>query len=274
MSHAQSLLHARYGDDTLPPPAAWSPVIEQLLGHRSVRAFLPDPVEPAQLDALIAAAQSAASSSNLQAWSVVAVRAAETRARLAHLVGDQAHVREAPLQLVWLADLARLEHLAQQGGRPSAALDTLEMYTVAVIDATLAAQNAVAAAESLGLGTVYIGGMRNHPQAVAELLGLPQKVVAVFGLCVGTPDPARPAAVKPRPPQSVVLHHERYTPPNEQQAGIEAYNQAMARFYQQQDMQVHGSLAVHSAKRVAGPEALSGRERLVEMLHLRGFELK
>lgn len=274
MSHAQSLLHARYGDDTLPPPAAWSPVIEQLLGHRSVRAFLPDPVEPAQLDVLIAAAQSAASSSNLQAWSVIAVRNPDTRARLAQLAGDQDHVRAAPLQLVWLADLARLEHLAQNNARPSAALDSLEMFTVAVIDATLAAQNAVAAAESLGLGTVYIGGMRNQPQEVAALLGLPPRVVAVFGMCVGTPDPARPAAIKPRPPQAVVLHHERYTPLTEQQPGIDAYDRAMARFYQQQNMQVHGSWALHSAKRVAGPETLSGRDRLAEMLHQRGFALK
>lgn len=274
MSNAQSLLHARYGDDSLPPPAAWSPVIEHLLGHRSVRAFLPDPVDTARLDAIIAAAQSAASSSNLQAWSVVAVRNPDTRATLAQLAGNQDHVRDAPLQLVWLADLARLEHLAQQHDRPCAALDTLEMFTVAVIDATLAAQNAVAAAESLGLGTVYIGGMRNHPQEVATLLGLPPRVVAVFGLCVGTPDPARPAAIKPRPPQSVVLHHERYTPLSEQQAGIEAYDQAMAHFYRQQNMQVHGSWSVHSAKRVAGPETLSGREQLVERLQQRGFALK
>lgn len=274
MTTAQEIFQTRYGDATLPAPAAWSPIIEHLLGHRSVRSYLPDPVTEDQLAAIVAAAQSAASSSNLQAWSVVAVRDPARRAALADHAGGQAHVAEAPLQLVWLADLARLEHLALSNQRPAAALDYLEMFLVGVIDAALAAQNAVAAAESLGLATVYIGGMRNKPEAVAELLQLPPRVVAVFGMCVGTPDPARPADVKPRPPQSVVLHHETYTPLAGQDAGIAAYNAAMARFYEAQKMDVRGTWAVHSAKRVAGPESLSGRDRLVEALNHRGFPLK
>jgi hypothetical protein len=163
--------------------------------------------------------------------------------------------------------------MAAQLERPSAGLDYTEMFLTAVIDAALAAQNAAAAAESLGLGMVYIGGMRNHPEEVAALLELPPEVFAVFGMCVGTPDPAHPAEVKPRPPQSVVLHHERYRQ-DVQDAGVEAYNQAMARFYEKQNMNVHGTWAVHSAKRIAGLESLSGRDRLVEALHALGFQLK
>ena len=273
MESAQQKLHARYGNDTLPAPPVWSALIDQLLTHSSVRAYLPDPVSDETLSAIIAAAQSAASSSNLQTWGVVAVRDADKRARLAELAGNQAHVRDAPLQLVWLADLARLEDIAHRAGRPSLALNYLEMLVVAIIDAALAAQNAVAAAESLGLGTVYIGGMRNQPEAVAELLGLPPKVFGVFGLCVGTPDPAQPAAIKPRPPQSLVLHHETYTPLAEQAAGIEAYNATMARFYAAQKMTVHGTWDIHSAKRVADADSLSGRDRLASALRALGFGL-
>lgn len=273
MLDAQARLNIRYGSNTIPAPHSWSPIIDSLLGHSSVRSYLPDPVSDDQLTAIIAAAQSAASSSNLQAWSVVAVRDPAKRAALADYAGGQAHVREAPLQLVWLADLARLEKIAAENERPSAALDYLEMFLVGVIDAALAAQNAVSAAESLGLGTVYIGGMRNKPEAVAELLNLPSRVVAVFGMCVGTPDPAKPASIKPRPPQSVVVHHDSYSLAA-QDAGIEAYNVAMARFYEEQQMNVHGTWAVHSAKRIAGPETLSGRDRLVDALHKRGFPLK
>lgn len=273
MLDAQARLNIRYGSNAMPAPRSWSPIIDSLLGHSSVRSYLPDPVSDDQLTAIIAAAQSAASSSNLQAWSVVAVRDPAKRAALAECAGGQAHVRDAPLQLVWLADLARLEKLAADNERPSAALDYLEMFLVGVIDAALAAQNAVSAAESLGLGTVYIGGMRNKPEEVAELLNLPPRVVAVFGMCVGTPDPAKPASIKPRPPQSVVVHHDSYSLAA-QDAGIDAYNVAMARFYEEQQMNVHGTWAVHSAKRIAGPETLSGRDHLVEALHKRGFPLK
>ena len=274
-ARAQQLIATRYGTDTLPAPAAWTPVIDHLLGHRSVRRHLPDPVSEDQLAAIIAAAQSAATSSNLQAWSVVAVRNPDTRAALAECAGGQAHVRDAPLVLVWLADLARLAHVAESVERPNGALDYLEMFIIGVVDAALAAQNALAAAESLGLSGCYIGGMRNQPEKVAELLGLPPRVFAVFGMTLGVEDPAAPpAAVKPRLPQQVVLHQERYLPVTEQQAGIEAYNAAMARFYEDQKMNVHGTWAVHSSKRIAGPETLSGRDRLVETLRGMGFALK
>ncbi|QID17999.1 NADPH-dependent oxidoreductase [Nitrogeniibacter mangrovi] len=273
MSSFDASFKTRYGQPDLAVPECHTAVIEQMLRHRSVRAYRPDPVSDAQLEAIIAGAQSAASSSNLQAWSVVAVRDPDTRAALAECAGGQAHVREAPLQLVWLADLARLESIASALERPSGALDYLEMFLVGAIDAALAAQNASVAAESLGLATVYIGGMRNRPEAVARLLELPPRVFAVFGMCVGYEDEGKPASVKPRPPQSVVLHRERYSLPA-QAEGIERYNTAMAEFYAAQQMNVHGTWAVHSSKRIAGPETLSGRDRLVEALAARGFALK
>ncbi len=273
MSDFPFLLRQRYGSGPTPEACAETDLIARLLEHRSVRAYLPDPVGDAELNAMIAAAQSASSSSNLQAWSVIAVRDAQRRAALAKYAGEQAHVCDAPLQLVWLADLARLRRLAQREGRPADGLDYLEMFLVGVIDAALAAQNAVAAAESLGLGTVYIGGMRNRPEDVARLLELPAGVVAVFGLCVGRPDPAKPASVKPRPPQAVVLHQERYSLAA-QDDGIDSYNRSMADFYTSQGMTVRGSWSVHCAKRVAGPQSLSGRDRLVEALRGLGFPLR
>ncbi|MBL8447275.1 MAG: nitroreductase family protein [Zoogloeaceae bacterium] len=273
MTARETLLSERYGVGRSFLDPDWNPVIEHLVSHRSVRAFLPDPVSEAQLEAMVAAAQSASSSSNLHAWSVVAVRDPERRAALADLAGGQAHIRQAPLQLVWLADLARLEGVATQVARPSAALDYLEMFLVAAIDAALAAQNAAVAAESLGLGTVYIGAMRNRPEEVARLLGLPPKVMAVFGMCVGHPDPAAPAAIKPRPAQPVVLHRETYSA-DQAMAGIASYDEAMAAFYTAQGMNVRGTWSVHSAKRISGPESLSGRDRLVEALNNLGFVLR
>ena len=100
MNARAPLYQARYGSPDAPTPTAGSPVIDHLLAHRSVRAYLPDPVSDDTLTAIVAAAQSAASSSNLHAWSVVAVRDPTRKARLAELAGDQAHIRQAPLLLV------------------------------------------------------------------------------------------------------------------------------------------------------------------------------
>lgn len=274
MSLAEQLLLARYRKQPAPALSkVITPFIEHLLQHRSVRHYLPEPVSEEMLSAIIAAAQSASSSSNLHAWSVIAVRDPANRAQLAEYAGKQKHVADAPLQLVWLADLSRLRALAAAAERPADGLDYQEMFLVGVIDAALAAQNAALAAESLGLGTVFIGGLRNQPEQVAELLALPNDTVALFGLCVGHPDPSRPAAIRPRPAQQFALHHEKY----DRTAAAEAvsdYNTSMADFYQEQGMKVHGNWALHSVKRIAGPASLSGRDRLVEALHNQGFALK
>ena len=278
MLNPEARLAARYDNaaPSTPTAAAWSPLIDQLLTHRSVRHYLPDPVSDDQLSAIMATAQSASTSSNLQTWSVVAVRDASTRAALSDCTGGQAHVREAPLQLVWLVDLARLAHIAQEAGMPHDALDYMEMFLVGAVDAALAAQNAMVAAQSLGLAACYIGALRNQPEQVSALLGLPPQVFAVFGMTLGTEDTQgnTPAAIKPRLPQNVVLHHERYTSVDQQMAGVQTYNLAMADFYATQNMTVRGTWAVHSAKRIKDALALTGRDHLIQALQTLGFKLK
>lgn len=271
----QGLLRARYGDPVAPLPDAASdpldPVLGSLLQHRSVRAFAPRRLDAGVLPLLVAAAQSASTSSNLQTWSVVAVEDAARKDRLATLAGNQRHIRACPLFLVWLADLARLEAVGERRALARGGLDTLELLLVGVIDATLAAQNAAVAAEAMGLGVVYIGGMRNQPEAVAEELGLPSRTFAVFGMCVGHPDaPTDTSGIKPRLPQAAVLHRERYDPAANH-APVDDYVARMDAFYGAQQMKTHGDWAAHSLHRVRGPEALNGRHRLAEALRSRGF---
>lgn len=269
------LIRARYGTEpsSLPLPSAlWNETLNSLLTHRSVRAYRPDPLPANTLELLVAAAQSAATSSNLQTWSMVAVTEPASKQKLAELAGNQKHIQQCPLFLVWLADLARLDNLAEQQGLQAEGLNYLEMFLVATVDAALAAQNATLAAESLGLGTVYIGAMRNQPEAVAEMLQLPPQVFAVFGLCVGYADPNQPAAVKPRLPQAAVLHRETYSLAQQDDA-IKQYNAVMQQFYQAQQMQVAGTWVEHSLKRVATAQALGGRDRLREALHRLGLPL-
>ncbi len=253
--------------------AAWNDSLTTLLSHRSVRAYRSDPLPAGTLETLVAAAQSAATSSNLQTWSVVAVEDAARKERLSKLANNQIHIQQAPLFLVWLADLARLSHVAQQRGLPYDGANYLEMFLMAAIDASLAAQNAVIAAESLGLSTVYIGALRNQPLAVAAELELPKRIFAVFGLCVGYADPAEIPAVKPRLSQAAVLHRETYQLET-QDAAIDYYNEIMAAFYTAQQMNVVGDWAQHSSDRIANGDALRNRAHLREILQQLGFELR
>ncbi|WP_280234624.1 NADPH-dependent oxidoreductase [Nocardia cyriacigeorgica] len=269
---AAEALRQRYRDPepgTL--PAEWNPTLQVLLEHRSVRRYLPDPVSDDTLRLLISAAQSAPTSSNLQVWSVVAVRDPERKARLAELAGDQAHIRQAPVLLVFTADFARLRQLAADSGAPLDGADYLESSYVAFIDAALAAQNAVVAAESLGLGTVYIGAIRNNPEQVAAELRLPEHVFATFGLVVGHPDPSEQAQVKPRLPREAVLHQETYDLPG-QRPHVTEYERRLTDFYADQNLDRSWVPAVLA--RLASARALNGRDRLRESLRNHGFPLR
>lgn len=244
-----------------------------LLAHRSVRKYADKKAPSGTVELLVAAAQSAPSSSNLQLWSVVSVEDPERRAKLAAVASGQAHVRESAIFLVWLADLNRATVLARSHGIEPIGLDYLEMFLMASVDAALAAQNAVVAAEANGLGTVYIGALRNHPEAVAEILQLPPHVFAVFGLCVGYAEDSVPTAVKPRLPQAVVLGRDSYARIDAEQ--VRAYDQRMTEFYLEQGMNVpNGGWSLHSAERVRSAAALNGRDRLVAALQGLGFALR
>lgn len=268
----ERLVRARYRDGQHPAHRPWNDTLAVLAAHRSVRSYKPDPLPEGTLETLVLAAQSAATSSNLQTWSVVAVTDPARKAVLAEIAGGQKHILQAPLMLVWLADLSRLKAMAERRGQAAEGLDYLEMATVAVVDAALAAQNAVIAAESLGLGTVYIGALRNDPGRVAALLGLPKMAFAVFGLCVGYPAEDVITGVKPRLAPEAVLHRETYGQSADPEA-IARYDTAMQEFQGEQAMR-RQPWSDQALARVADARALSGRDVLAKVLGERGFPLR
>ena len=266
-----SPLSARYAG-AMPETFLHHPAIEALLAHRSVRAFKPDKLPEGALEAVIAAAQSAATSSNLQTWSVIAIESQSAKDEFTDMTGGQRHIAQCPVFLVFLADVARLSDIAAWRGIKAEALDYLECFLVAAIDAALAAQNAVVAAEALGLGTVYIGAMRDKPEEVAAALSLPAGTAAVFGLCLGYEDGTRPAAIKPRLPQAAVLHREAYNRAAWRE-GIEEYEAAMREFNASQRTGQE-DWTFRSSRRVENAASLSGRDRLKQALRTLGFPLK
>jgi len=272
-ARARQLIGARYGE---PDAGIRFPDLNEtattVLSHRSVRAFTDQPLANGTLELLVAAAQSAPTSSNLQVWSVVAVEEGERKARLAGLARNQKQIIEAPLLLVFLSDLSRLSRLAAAKSERIEGLEYLDTALMGFIDAALAAQNVVTVAESLGLGTVYIGALRNHPEAVAAELVLPALAAPAFGLAIGHPDPARPTAVKPRLPQRAVLHRETYATTDESEA-VTRYDEVLQGFQLSQSLPQQ-PWSRQAVSRLAGPESLSGRDRLREAMRSLGFPLR
>ncbi len=265
------LVARRYRRDDISVPEIAAPALEAIFAHHSVRRYRPDPLPPGALELLVAAAQSAPTTSNLQAYSIVAAEDPARKARLAELAATNRHILVAPLLLLFVADLARLRDVVSAAGQPGEGLDYVESFLLAAIDAALAAEATIVAAEAVGLGTCLIGGMRNHPKEVAAEIGLPPEAVVVFGLTVGVPDRTAGEDVKPRLPQRVVLHRERYSPPPAED--FAAYNAALRTFQAEQGMPFV-DWTEQAARRIGSVAALKGRDTLAQTLRALGFGLK
>ncbi|WP_159567568.1 oxygen-insensitive NADPH nitroreductase [Budvicia diplopodorum] len=200
-----------------------TPTIELLCSHRSIRAFTPQAISEPQREAIIRAAQSTSSSSFLQCTSIIRVTDHNIRQALVEASGGQQYVAQAAEFWVFCADFHRSKEIC-----PDAELGYAEQLLLGAVDTAMMAQNALTAAESLGLGGVYIGGLRNHIGAVTELLKLPDHVLPLFGLCLGYP--AQNPELKPRLPAGILVHENSYQPLN--RALLAEYDAHIVAYYQ------------------------------------------
>jgi nitroreductase len=224
----------------------------------------------------LAAAFSASSKSDFQQASVVRVEERAQRDRLAELVPDMPWIGSAPVFLVFCGDPRRLERIGELRGH-KADNGTLEGFFNAAIDAALVLQTFVLAAETAGLGCCPISALRNHPDAVAAILALPDKVFPVAGLCAGYP--AAAGHISMRLPLDVVVHADRYADADLGEA-VDAYDIRRSARYsippeQQRSPEVFGRAAFYGwsedkARQATVPEG----QRFPAHLRARGFSLE
>ena len=215
----------RFGE-TLTPPAdtAGLESLARMLEHRSHRRYAPRAVSDDLLRLLFACAMSAPSKSDLQQADIVHVRDAGRRAQMAALVPDNPWVATAPVFLVFCGNNRRTRQVAEWRGK-TFANDHLDAFMNAAVDAGIVLMNFIAAAEAAGLGCCPISSVRNQSQAVSDLLGLPDWVFPLAGLCVGYPENA--GVITPRLPLNVSVHTDRFSE-NDIAANIDAYDRRRA----------------------------------------------
>ena len=240
---------------------------ELLQSHRSIRKFTDEPLEQPIVDELVRCGQAAATSSNVQAVTVVQVHDTDKRQELAKLAGGQPYVMSAGAFLVYCADMNRPKYACErEGGDFSPGMT--EHFIIATVDVALAAQNTVVAAESLGLGICYIGGLRNNPAEVSKLLGLPEHVYPVFGLCLG--HPAQDPEVKPRLPLNAMLMHDQYDESVFDES-LNQYDKTVSEYYKSRTSGKKDSSWSQEMKSLVGKES---RPHMDQFLKNRSFLLK
>lgn len=208
-------------------------VIETILNHRSIRKFEDRLLTDEEIKLIVESAQAASTSSFIQAYSIIGVKDQAKKKKLAELCGSQSYVEANGHFFIFCADLYRHELIGKVENKDlSSALESTEKFMVALIDTALAAQNAVIAAESMGLGICYIGGIRNHLAEVCELLNIPSRVIPLFGIAVG--HPAQQPDNKPRLPFKHIYHEDGYEQ-DAQKLDLELreYNQLISDYYRE-----------------------------------------
>lgn len=237
--------------------------IDTLMRHASVREFTSQGVSDSQREAILMAARATSSSSFLQLVSIIRITDGEIRAQLAHLAGDQPYVAGAAEFWVFCADFHRNSQIV-----PEAKTGYAEQLLMGCTDAALMAQNALTAAESLGLGGVFIGGLRNHPTEISQLLGIPPRVLPLFGLCLG--HPVRAPQLKPRLPLAMLVHENRYQMTVDAQLLAE-YDTTMQAYYASRSSNNKQQTWSGQIRAILSKES---RPFMLDYLHAQGFILR
>lgn len=242
-------------------------VLKVLQSHTSIRDYAPTPISNDELAQMIHAAQHASSSNFIQAYSIIHVTDPEKVTRLATLTNNERQILSAPVVLVFCVDINRLK---QACAKHHVALSehNLENFIVTTVDTALFAQNFAVAAESRGYGICYIGGARNNPEAISELVDLPNDVFPLFGMTVGIP--AEEQQVKPRLPVAAILHENSYDSKKYSRI-LNTYDETMATYYA--DRTTNKKVTNWSetmAEFLKNPR----REHMAEFIRQRGFRLE
>ncbi len=209
------------------------PALDTILQHRSIRKFTNQPISDELLTTLITAGMAGSSSGFLQSASIIRVTDQQLRYEIRRICADaqnakagekygHPYVEECSELLIFCMDNHRHKTLI-----PTAQIDWTEVVLVGAVDCGIMAQNLLIAAESLGLGGVYLGSIRNDIQRISELLALPAGVVPMFGMALGYPD--QDPAMRPRLPMNLVVSTNQYQPASKEQ--LDAYNQTVHDYY-------------------------------------------
>ena len=242
-------------------------VIDLLKSHRSIRKFTDKIIEQELLEDLFAAGQAAATSSFLQGTTIIRISNKNTREKLAELAGNQPYVKTAAEFMIFCADLKRAGNYCEAYEKPFEG-DFTEHFIIATVDVALMAQSLVTAAESVGLGICYIGGIRNNPLEVSTLLEIPRGVYPVFGLCLGYPD--QESEIKPRLPISVIVKNETYNEEGDRES-IKEYDERIRGYYRSRTGGGHG---ISWTEQVATLLSEKSRPHMKKFLEQQGFKFK
>lgn len=203
--------------------------IETQLNHRSVRKFSDEPVSEEIMETLFDVARHTASTVFFQMFSIIRVKDPEIREVIHQATGQPYVGGDKGELLIFVVDLHRNAQIRAEAGIDNEPLDWVSLASFGFYDTLLAAQNLVIAAESLGLGTVYLGSIGGNRLGIAEALKLPKHTFPVLGMLVG--HPAHEPPLKPRLPLEVLIGTDTYPEVANYHEALAEYDEEVRHYY-------------------------------------------
>lgn len=177
-----------------------------IFSRRSVRSYVRTPIPEDHVLLIMEAGRRAPTDATLQLWTSIRISDRGLREKIGEAIGQE-HVVDASEFFIFIADLYRLSKLLELRGYKLGDVEEL-LLLLAAVDAALAAENMALAAQALGYGSCFIGGIHNIAEEIIGWLGLPEKTYPLFGLTVGVPAENPPE--RPRLPLDMLFHVNRY----------------------------------------------------------------
>lgn len=245
-------------------------MIQSQLQHRTIREFTTEAVPQEVLDLLMEVARRTASSTCMQAASVVRITDAAVRKQIAE-VCNQEYAARAPELLIFIVDQYRNYRIAGEKNCFADSARDMDRFFQAFTDVCLMAQNVVNAAESLGLGTVYFGSILNDSARICEILDLPELTFPVLGLGIGYP--AQNPQLKPRMDMRLRVFENRYKRFDSYLEEIRDYDEEMQTYYDLRDTSRRvDSFSNQVVSRLMNPSPK--RQEILNAVKAQGFDLK
>ena len=209
MNDLIKLLNLRYGNNSTKKNKKTVPkFVDQIITRGSIRKFSKKKVSDEIFDSLIVSAQSAPTKSNLQQYSILNVSDKNIKKEIGQLLGKTSWATEAPLFLLFLADIRRNKIITVSRGYVYEN-NNMDHFMNAVIDSALSMQTLILAAESWGLGACPVSMVRNHMDEIKKICELPDCVFPIAGLSLGWPNEKKKISL--RLPKTLVLHENKYS---------------------------------------------------------------
>ena len=207
--------------------------IKTQLNHRSIRQFKPLALTREEVTLLVDVARHTATSNFRQSYSIISITDEILKKEIAE-IANQPYIPNAGHLFVFVVDQRRNTLIAEAKGAEALVQGSPERFISAFSDAMIAAQNMVVAAESLGMGTVFLGSLHNDAQQIIDLLGLPEYTFPAVGLAVGWPN--QEPQLKPRLPKEVIHMENQYQALENPLKDIEAYDEEITGYYDTRDL--------------------------------------